>query len=168
VATEGYTIASSRQKYYHDRGLKPRSYTTGDWVWRWYPPRAGLKLGLGWTGPYLVLVKVSSLTYKIQLDEHRRPLVAHVDHLKPYEGDDAPRNWTLIRADSVEELAVSLDDDRVEIEEPASVVDGVGSSDNSSDTESEEVDILGSPDHRGHGVQTRTGRTIRPPVKYSP
>ena len=30
--------AASRQKKYYDRGLKPRSYEVGDFIWRFYPP----------------------------------------------------------------------------------------------------------------------------------
>jgi hypothetical protein len=40
-----------RQKKNHDRGVKPRTFEACAFVWRWYPSRAGLKLGLWWTGP---------------------------------------------------------------------------------------------------------------------
>lgn len=41
-------------KKYYDRGLNPRDFKSGDMVWRWYLPRANLKLGLGWIGPYMI------------------------------------------------------------------------------------------------------------------
>ncbi|XP_060064595.1 uncharacterized protein LOC132544947 [Ylistrum balloti] len=58
-------VAAKSQEITYDRNLKSREFQIGTWVWRWYPPKAGLKLELGWTGPYLVVDKLSSLTYKI-------------------------------------------------------------------------------------------------------
>lgn len=46
--------AAFRHKKYYDRGLNPRDFKSGDMVWRWYPPWANLKLGLGWIGPYMI------------------------------------------------------------------------------------------------------------------
>ena len=37
-------IAASRQKKNYDRGLKPREFTSGDWVWRCCPPTASQKI----------------------------------------------------------------------------------------------------------------------------
>ena len=42
-------------EFANDVGLKEREYQIGKWVWRWYPPAAGQKSKLGWTGPYLVI-----------------------------------------------------------------------------------------------------------------
>ncbi|CAC5367719.1 unnamed protein product [Mytilus coruscus] len=70
-----------------------REFDIGDWVWRWYPPTAKLKLGLGWTGPYLVFRKISPITLTIQKAPNSRVVNVHVDHLKLYMGNDAPRNW---------------------------------------------------------------------------
>lgn len=60
------------------------------WVWRWYPPTANKKLGMGWTGPYLVLEKLTYLTYRIQKSEQDKSLVEHGDHLKPFVGRKHP------------------------------------------------------------------------------
>ena len=30
-------LAAKRQKRGYERGLKPREYKEGSWVWRWYP-----------------------------------------------------------------------------------------------------------------------------------
>lgn len=46
--------AAIRHKKYYDRGLYPIDFKSGDMVWTWYPPRANLKLGLGWIGPYII------------------------------------------------------------------------------------------------------------------
>ena len=85
-------IAATKQKTYYDRALKQRHYT-GDWVWRWYPPTANQKLGLGWTVPYLVINRISDVTYSIQKSETSPIINVHVDHLKPYEGQNQPRDW---------------------------------------------------------------------------
>lgn len=50
--------ATSRKKNNYDLGLKPRSYLKDEWIWRWYPPKANEKLGLGWMGHYLVIKKI--------------------------------------------------------------------------------------------------------------
>jgi hypothetical protein len=55
-------ISASRQKKAYDKGLKPRSFQKNNLVWRWYPPLANAKLGLGWTGPYKVISKISSVS----------------------------------------------------------------------------------------------------------
>ena len=81
------------QKKFYDVGLKIRQYNPNEFVWRWYPPIAGLKLGLGWTGPYKILAKLSSVNYKIQRDPITKPIVVHVDDIKPYLGKGIPTAW---------------------------------------------------------------------------
>ena len=54
--------AAMRQKKNHDRGVKPRTFEAGAFVWRWYPSRAGLKLGLWWTGPFVGKTKTYRCT----------------------------------------------------------------------------------------------------------
>ena len=43
-------VAASRRKRDYEMGIKPRDYKEGGWIWRWYPPSAGVKLDLGKTG----------------------------------------------------------------------------------------------------------------------
>ena len=86
-------VAASRQKRNYDRGLKPREYKRGDWIWRWYPPTAGVKLGLGWVGPYLVIRKITYLEYYIQKDVNSRPFTIHADDMKPFECPRHPESW---------------------------------------------------------------------------
>ncbi|CAC5414061.1 unnamed protein product [Mytilus coruscus] len=52
--------------------------------------QANKKLGLGWTGPYKVIKKITDLTYRIQKDTSAKQLVVHVDHLKPYQTAHTP------------------------------------------------------------------------------
>ncbi|MEW8486835.1 MAG: hypothetical protein AB2705_16775 [Candidatus Thiodiazotropha sp.] len=86
-------LSAKRQKRNYERGLKPREFTEGSWVWRWYPPLGAQKLGLSWVGPYLVIRRISYLTYKIQKDKESNPIVVHVDQLKPFHGVKHPINW---------------------------------------------------------------------------
>ena len=87
---------AKRQKLYYDRGLKVRTFENKKaWVWRWYPPKINQILGLGWTGPYRVVEKLSDLTYTIQNDENTLPVIVHVDHLKLYLGRNPPQNMFL-------------------------------------------------------------------------
>ena len=85
-AHQNLGIAAQRQSHYYDKSLKPRKFYSGDWVWRWYLPAISKKLGQGLTGPYLVLRKISDVTYEIELNSENKPITVHVDHLKPFQG----------------------------------------------------------------------------------
>ena len=87
-AHQNLGIAAQRQSLYYDKG----KFHSGDWVWRWYLPAISNKLGQGWTGPYLVLRKISDVTYEIQLNSENKPITVHVDHLKPFQGRQPPVN----------------------------------------------------------------------------
>ncbi|KAK3107513.1 hypothetical protein FSP39_016272 [Pinctada imbricata] len=82
-----------RQKAYYDRGLKPRKFQKHDWVWRYYPPKADRKMSPSWIGPYLILDKLSDYTYKIQMNQTSKVIVAHVDDLKSCENTRGFVNW---------------------------------------------------------------------------
>ena len=84
--------AAERQKKYYETGLKPREISSEDFVWRWYPPTAGFKLGFGWVGSYKVIDKITDVTYETQKFSGSDYIVVHVDHLKPYEGILPPLN----------------------------------------------------------------------------
>ena len=86
-------IAASRQKHNYERGLKPRQFEKGNWVWRWYPPAAGVKFGLGWVGPYLVVRCITRLEYVIQKSKDGKQVPVHVDDLKPFVGQNHPKSW---------------------------------------------------------------------------
>ena len=85
--------AAARQVQNYDYGLKPRKYSLGDFVWRWYPPALTCKLGQGWSGPYKVTKVISEITYEVQRKPDTRLVSVHVDHLKPYEGVAIPHDW---------------------------------------------------------------------------
>ena len=71
--------ASLRQKRGYDKRVKDREIRAGQFVWYWYPPRAKVKLGVGWTGPYLVTREISPLNIEIQLKPAAKPKVVHIE-----------------------------------------------------------------------------------------
>ena len=85
--------AAKRQKSGYDRGLKPRQYKKGSWVWRYYPPTANQKINFGWTGLFLVLKCVSETNFFIQKGVDKPIIDVHVDDLKPYENEVTPDSW---------------------------------------------------------------------------
>ena len=68
-------------------------------MWRYYPPHAKRKFGKGWTGPYLIIGKVSDLCYIIQKTRQAKALVVHVDHLKEYQGLRPLKSWLRVEND---------------------------------------------------------------------
>ncbi|CAC5405272.1 unnamed protein product [Mytilus coruscus] len=74
-------------KRYYDVKLKKRMFEINQLVWCWYPPKANIKLGLGWTGPYNVTRRLSDITYQITLCATGKSKIFHVDYLKPVVGD---------------------------------------------------------------------------------
>ena len=64
-----------KQKHYRDRNCKTREVEPGMCVWRWYPPKAKEKLGLGWTGPFEVLEGIGESAVKVK--KGSKVLVVH-------------------------------------------------------------------------------------------
>ena len=109
-------IAAKRQKSSYDQRLKPREYKRGNWVWRWYPPTANQKLSFGWTGPYLVLKRLSETTYSIIKAVDKPVVNVHVDHLKPYQGQNTPDSWleeneTVVAGNDQTDTGMSIDEE---------------------------------------------------------
>lgn len=161
-ARDNLLKAAVRQKNNYDRGIKPRNFAVGDFVWRWYPPTAGIKLGLGWIGPYKILEKITDVTYKIQESPDSRQINVHVDHLKPYLGA-VPLVWVLDgenESENEQEDSFQTPDPSLNMSEPGQVEGPV-------DSATGEGDVINfktpSPPK-----QSRCGRAIRKPNKYSP
>ncbi|XP_061170329.1 uncharacterized protein LOC133179639 [Saccostrea echinata] len=152
--SENLRQAASKQKKYCDRGLKPREFTEIDFDWRWYPPSAGVKLGLGWIGPYKVIKKITDVTYQVQKDPKSPLIVVHIDQLKPYEGILPPKNWTPVVTSLVESFEPPVDHTPVDFNDQEEVEETVPP-----------VFNLPSPEPLR---QSRWDRTIKPPVVYSP
>jgi hypothetical protein len=50
-------VAAESEKEKYDKKLKVRDFHIGSKAWRWYPPLANQKVGLGWSGPYTIKEK---------------------------------------------------------------------------------------------------------------
>ncbi len=85
--------AAIRQKMYYDRDTDPHHFKKGDWVIYCHKPTAMQTLSSGWTGPYIVIEKVSVIDYRIQLNLIWPSKVVNVDQLilDPCHQDRA--NW---------------------------------------------------------------------------
>lgn len=106
-AHENLQNSFQKQKRYYDTKLKIRSFEPKTLVLRWYPPEANQKLGLGWTGPYEVVRKLSDITYEIKRCSDGKLKIVHVDHLKLLNQ----------KLESGEGQGVDFNDDRNEYEE---------------------------------------------------
>jgi hypothetical protein len=163
--SEQLQIAASRQNKCYSKGLKPSSYSENELVWRWYPPTANVKLGLGWVGPYKVLKKVTKVTYQVEHTVSKKQVVVHVDHLKKYNGPATQYNLEQpeLEADLIpgslpltEEIG-STDNTAVD----PSLMDNVDLSD------PPEVDVL-DPPLAETPYRTRVGRRVKPKQIFSP
>ena len=155
-ANKHLETAAISQKRNYDIHLNARTFEIGDWVWRFYPPKAGQKLGLGWTGPFLIVSKVSDLVYGIQKDEVANRINVHVDHLKPYEGRNPPRNWLSDVSEN--------NNQNVENSSQGHLLELSNNSEENSFTDND-VNTVENP---ATPVRTRVGRVVKPRNRYSP
>ena len=87
-----HTSLERNKMLYNQKSGDP-TFTVGQSVWRFYPPKASLKFRRKWEGPYLVTQRASNLCYRMQKHSRGLSLVVHVDHLKIYEGIHPVRSW---------------------------------------------------------------------------
>ncbi len=59
----------------------PHHFAKIDWIINWNKPTAMQTLSSGWTGPFVVIEKVSFVDYRIQLNPTGHSKVVHVDQL---------------------------------------------------------------------------------------
>ncbi|XP_041470079.1 uncharacterized protein LOC121419685 [Lytechinus variegatus] len=81
--------AASRQKQHYDKATESVQFHPGEFVWMRKKTREkGLapKLQPRWLGPYLVVTKLSDVTFRLQLSPRSHPFIVHADRLKPYTG----------------------------------------------------------------------------------
>ena len=81
---------SARQKRVYDRNVRSISYEVGDLVRRSQPKVAvgcKTKLARKWTGPWLVVKRLSDVLFQIKHSETSKPIVVHSDNIKPYRGN---------------------------------------------------------------------------------
>jgi len=118
------------------------------------PSRGKQKLGLGWIGPYLIIKKLTDLTYKIQKHQNSKAIVVHVDQLKPYLGETEPFNWRTHENNTAECT------DNIENETPVDENENSTEIDiHSSKTESIQIPEI---------IKTRSGRISKPKKIFSP
>ena len=84
--------SARRQKRYYDKGTCKESKGKGKGKFAWlYNPikKKGVspKPMCRWEGPYLILDKLSDVTYRVQRKQGGKMKVVHCDRLKPYEGE---------------------------------------------------------------------------------
>ena len=80
---------SFRQKRYYDRNVRSSNYDIGDLVRRNQPKvmvGTKSKLARKWTGPWIVVERLSDVLYKIQVSKRSKPVIVHSDNLKLYQG----------------------------------------------------------------------------------
>jgi hypothetical protein len=85
--------AAERQRRVYNKSAVLRVFQRGDWVLRFFPPRARNKLSAKYVGPYLVLERLGEVSYKVQRSRDSTPMVVHVDQLKAYRSSHPPRSW---------------------------------------------------------------------------
>jgi hypothetical protein len=119
-ARENIKLKSDKQKRYYDLKAQPKGYEPGEAVWLLNPARkkgVSPKLTRPWEGPYLIVHKLSSVTYRIQKSPKAKMKVVHYDRLKKYKGENPPL-WH-IKDNVVETVEVVAEDSHREHEHGA-------------------------------------------------
>ncbi|VDH95024.1 Hypothetical predicted protein [Mytilus galloprovincialis] len=89
IAREKLKRTAIRQKDYYDRNVKEINYANGDLVRRWQPHvvKGGKKkLYRNWTGPWVIIEKLTDVLFKIKHSKNSPNVVVHADNLKKYTG----------------------------------------------------------------------------------
>ena len=118
LARDNMSEASQRQKRGYDHRQNFKSYETGSSVYLFEPVRKkGIspKLESSWTGPWLVVGKVSDLVYKIQKSQGSKAKFVHHDRLKP--------SFTILESWLKGKDSVSLDTSQPELTQNFQVED---------------------------------------------
>jgi len=72
----------------YDVAVKPVSFQPGDMVW-YFCPRTRLGTSPKWTrfstGPYQVVKRINDINYVIRATCKSRPMIIHVNKLRPYK-----------------------------------------------------------------------------------
>jgi transposase InsO family protein len=91
-ARENMATQHRIQKRLYDQRAYGTIYEVGNFVWFYNPRRKkGIttKFACNWTGPYMVVKRLSDTVYRIQRNRAAKPKVVHYDRLKRYRGDKA-------------------------------------------------------------------------------
>ena len=175
-------VAAQRQKFYYDRGTSERQFQVGTFVWRIYPPLAEQKVEVDWDGPFLVVKKISDLTYKIQKSPTSRKFNVNVNHLKSYMGENSPRPWVGPDGEPIPGVNMPISPEIALNEQESRPVNGTVEPDNLDSPQStlqsellpleqESFEYQEEPyesPSRQTLVRTRVGRAVKPRQIYSP
>ena len=94
-ARENPGLEAKRQKSTYDRKVRSRNYEVGDLVWRNQRrnvPGKKAKIARHWTGPWIIVDKVSDIIFNMKFSKDANPVTVHGDNLKPYVGEKK-FNW---------------------------------------------------------------------------
>ena len=103
-ARECLRQSARNQKRNYDRRVHGEGLKEGQFAYLFNKAKkkgSSPKLELRWVGPYLVVKRLSDVTYRIQLKPRSKAFVVHADRLKPYTGE-ALKTWEY-RPEVVEE-----------------------------------------------------------------
>ena len=136
IARKHIQWRSAVQKRNYDLRAQIKKYEECDLVWMHNPAKKiGIspKLSRSWEGPYIVLNRLSDVTYRIKGGLRAKMKIVHFDRLKPYLGEEVPawiqleiKRWNKKKVDVEfeKEMAAALleetvlyDHDEVEIKE---------------------------------------------------
>ena len=191
IARDTLNQSAVRQKEYYDRGIKEIKYAPGNLVRRWQPQIASgakKKMARNWTGPWIIIEKLTDVLFKIKHSHNSPPVIIHADNLKPYKGEKT-MPWfkpskTILDA-TIPDLSLfeSRKNDKAEFY-PEETLSGSASFDkvqeNNRDANSY---TMGTPtfelppdgvqtppsdqtESRNPSIKTRVRRTVRPPLRY--
>ena len=65
LARENLQLSAEYQKRDFDRKAKPRVYKPGEFVYRYFPPKANKKYGPKWDGPFEIIRSIGGTTYEL-------------------------------------------------------------------------------------------------------
>ena len=86
LVREHLQVAAERRKRAYDLRVRPAEFSPGDLVWYFTPRRykgRSPKWEKMYTGPFTVEKRCGLLNYKLRRTANSRPLVVHVDKLRP-------------------------------------------------------------------------------------
>jgi len=101
IVRENIKKCAERRKDRYSLDVRPNEYHVSDWVWRFYPRRfvgRSPKWQKMWEGPHLVVVVISESNFIIQKSQRSPRIIAHIDHLKAYNGPPL-KSWLLTHSD---------------------------------------------------------------------
>ena len=157
IARDNMSEASQRQKRDYDHRKNFKAYETGSSVYLFEPVRkkgVSPKLDSSWTGPWLVVDKISDLVYKIQKSPNSKAKFVHHDRLKP--------SFTSVKSWLEGKDSVSMNNSENGVNEEAEVK---GKEKQRDVNAGDEINIvpLDEGDRESFSTTTRSGRKVKTP-----